>query len=390
MTNEIFKVNTGANPDNYEIKIIPDFNDKSNKNFRLINTDASKIDFINIGEKIKFIEFNNKTKFPDTDKLPKNFNPTEVLENGKNPGLGIKNLHKQGITGKGITIAIIDQLLDTQHQEYKDNLIHYENFGYPETYKASMHGTAVSSILCGKTTGVVAPDVKLVYFAANQLKGQDGETGIIQNEEHSVYFSNYAKALRKILEINKTLSAKDKISAVSISWGMLSENQECKKLIQQLKDSGVFVITTDLYKTYGLDFITIDRKMNSDPDDPNSYDAGFWFNENNTFERPNILLAPAGGRTTAGPQGHNNYVYYGTGGMSWSTPYIAGVYALAKQVNKNITPESFWNIALKTGEPLIKNGITQGTIIQPEKIIKTLQQELNLKIVLEKRNSFLK
>ena len=25
--NEIFKINTGANPDNYEIKMIPDFND---------------------------------------------------------------------------------------------------------------------------------------------------------------------------------------------------------------------------------------------------------------------------------------------------------------------------------------------------------------------------
>jgi hypothetical protein len=32
----------------------------------------------------------------------------EIMEEGKNPGLGIRSLHSQGITGKGISVAIID------------------------------------------------------------------------------------------------------------------------------------------------------------------------------------------------------------------------------------------------------------------------------------------
>lgn len=392
MINEIFKINKGHDPNNYKIKRIPDFNNSlklDHSSFIVVGTDISDIDFSNAGKKIKYIEFDNITKFPNKDKLPNNFDPIKILEDGKNPGLGISNLHKKGITGKGITIAIIDQELDIKHQEYKDNLIHYENFGYDEKSFSSMHGPAVSSILCGKTVGV-APDAKLVYFAANNLAGQDGEVGMQINND-KIYFSNRINALKKILTINSLLSKKDKISAISISNGMLNENQESRELIQQLKDSGVFVITTDLGRTYNWNFSTIDRKINSDSNNPNSYDAGFWFNKNKIFENANCLLIPAGGRTTAGPLGHDNYVYYGNGGgMSWATPYLAGVYVLAKQVNKNITPEIFWNIALKTGVPLIKNGLIQGQIIQPEKIIETLQKEMTLKLFLEKRNTTLK
>ena len=49
----------------------------------------------------------------------------EYKEKMKDPGLGIKNLHSQGITGKGITIAIIDQPLG-EHREYSSNLVHLE------------------------------------------------------------------------------------------------------------------------------------------------------------------------------------------------------------------------------------------------------------------------
>jgi hypothetical protein len=40
------------------------------------------------------------------------------------------------------------------------------------------------------------------------------------------------------------------------------------------------------------------------------------------------------------------------GGWSWSNPYIAGVYALAAQVNPDITPEEFWSTALDTGRTI--------------------------------------
>ena len=86
--------------------------------------------------------------------MPDGFNPQQVLENGKAPGLNIADLHTMGITGKGITVAIIDQPLNTEHIEIRDNIIHYESAGYPEHKEAQFHGTAVSSLLAGKTCGV--------------------------------------------------------------------------------------------------------------------------------------------------------------------------------------------------------------------------------------------
>ena len=72
------------------------------------------------------LTFDSQTKFPPKAKLPKNFSAKKILKNGKNPGLGIKKLHKKGITGKGVSAAIIDQNLLTTHQEYAKQLVWYE------------------------------------------------------------------------------------------------------------------------------------------------------------------------------------------------------------------------------------------------------------------------
>jgi len=80
--------------------------------------------------------------------MPKNF-----LEEGKNPGLGIRDLHKRGFTGKGVKVAIIDQKLRLTHIEYKDRIERYiESENIDE--HPSMHGSAVSSLLCGADCGV--------------------------------------------------------------------------------------------------------------------------------------------------------------------------------------------------------------------------------------------
>lgn len=46
--------------------------------------------------------FDTQTKWPPKNKLPKNFDPQKIIEISKDPGLGIKALHKSGITGKGV------------------------------------------------------------------------------------------------------------------------------------------------------------------------------------------------------------------------------------------------------------------------------------------------
>ncbi|MDE5616077.1 MAG: S8/S53 family peptidase [Alphaproteobacteria bacterium] len=379
----LFKIKPNAKTANLHGREIPDFSDPKatvgHTGFRIMNEDISDVDLSNAGDKLPYIRFDNRVVFPATDKLPAGFNPTRVFEDGKDPGLRIKELHKRGITGRGIRVAIIDQPLDTEHIEYKDNLIHYEQIGHDDKEMVSMHGPAVASLLCGKTTGV-APDIQLIYFAANNLKpADDKDQPLPGNSERKVYAGNYAKALRKILFMNTALPDGEKIDAVSISWGQLHDNPETSDLLRKLAESGVMVLTTDSKRTYGKDarFTTIDRQMNADADNPESYDPGFWRDFKDYA--PEQILVPAGGRTIAGFGGHDNYVYYGANsGMSWATPYLVGVYALAKQTNPQLTPQKFFELAHQTGSAMNINDVQRGLIIQPQKIIEALQREMLL------------
>lgn len=109
---------------------------------------------------LTYASFDTDTVFPK--ELPEDYEPEKIMELGKNPGLGICKLHEQGITGKGVSIAIIDSALLLEHEEYKDNIMMYELLHNLDE-NADMHGTAVTSIAVGRTIGV-APDAKKVKY----------------------------------------------------------------------------------------------------------------------------------------------------------------------------------------------------------------------------------
>ncbi|MBP1659768.1 MAG: hypothetical protein H6P95_960, partial [Candidatus Aminicenantes bacterium] len=106
-----------------------------------------------------------------------------------------------------------------------------------------------------------------------------------------------------------------------------------------------------------------------DPDEPASYRVLAWkdwisqVGGRDKFDRfysrrleaarsPEFLVIPQGSKTVAHPGGPNEYGFYRVGGWSSIMPYIAGLYALACQVDPDITPEAFWKVALATGDPV--------------------------------------
>ena len=135
--------------------------------------------------------------WPAADKLPHDFNPIQELEAAKTPTDTV-NLHKAGKTGKGISIAIIDQRLNREHPEYADNIRYYSVFGSWDKDGIDYHGSLVSGCAVGHTTGT-APDANLYYFAAPT---------IVDGELDRKYIN---EAIRKLLEINKTLPENKKI-----------------------------------------------------------------------------------------------------------------------------------------------------------------------------------
>jgi subtilisin family serine protease len=336
--------------------------------------DLRALDFSADAKAIELSDFDSKTTWPEAAKLPPNVDPQQILEQAKDPGLNIRQLHAQGITGKGIGIAIIDQTLLVDHQEYVDQLQYYFESGPANEYPSSMHGPAVASIAVGKTVGV-APDADL-YFIASQTCGESLDIATYD-------FSCLAKDVLKIVEVNQSLPKDRKIRVLSMSIGWSPQNPGYDAItaaVKKAREDGIFVISSSISDVYGLNFSGLGRTFMADPNDPHSYLPGsFWAQRfyNVSLNLQDTLLVPMDARATASPTGISDYAYYGSGGWSWSIPYLAGMYALACQVKPNITPEEFWATALKTGDTIEVehdgSKYSLGVILNPEKLITEIQ-----------------
>lgn len=345
--------------------------------------DLSSLDLKDRLNDLMYADFDSKTIWSKT--MPDNFDHEKLMKLGKTPGLGVERLHKKGITGKNVGLAIIDQALLVDHIEYKDNLKMYEEIHCLDT-QAQMHGPAVASIAVGKTVGV-APDADLYYI---------GEThGEYTSGDFAWDFTYVAKSIDRILEVNKTLPKKTKIRVISISVGWDKGQKgydEVMAAVKRATDEGIFIVSSSLINTHGYMFNGLERSPLKDPQVASSYEPGlFWANKYYEYDKEfyamisktvgapinEVLLIPMDSRTTASPTGEKDYVFYRAGGWSWSIPYIAGLYALACEVKPDITPEIFWSEALKTGDTIKvnKNGkeYELKKVVNPVKLMEALK-----------------
>lgn len=355
------------------MKELPHYNSASSANFQ-VDLRGYDLSALNLADKLgdlEFADFDSMTKWPA--ELPGGFVPDEIMEAGKNPGLSIRSLHEKGINGKNIGVAIIDQCLLTDHAEYKERLKFYEEIHNIDE-SAPMHGVAVASLAVGKTIGV-APMADLYYIA---------ETHASYNRVRPIFdFTWLAKAIDRIVEINRELPADKKIRVISISvgWSRPEKGYDAvTRALDNAKKEGIFIVSSNLQETYGFYFQGLGRDPKRNPDEPGSYSPGlFW--EGNFYKRPAVLsaptlLVPMDSRTVASQSGVEEYTFYRSGGWSWSIPYIAGLYALACQVKPDITPDEFWQTALETGDSIrvTHDGkeYDMKSIANPVKLIETL------------------
>lgn len=299
------------------------------------------------------ITFDTHTEWPSKDKLPKEFNPQEIIEIGKNPGLGIRDLHNQGITGQGINVAIIDQPLLLGHEEYKDKVVKYTAIEC-EDVGPQMHGPAVASILVGKDCGVV-PDASLYYWAEPSWKGD---------------YIYRTTALDQIIEHNKNKPLNERIRIVSVSKGFSSDEDNLsgwKEKIKEAEESGIIVVHCSDEGNKG--FFGIGCKLYEDRDNPLNYDICYFSDSKSFLKSKNLLYVPIDNRTTADFKGENDYTFWAQGGLSWGAPYLAGVIALGFQVNPNLEQEEIYQYLRETGIPF--NG---GCIINPKAFIQKVSE----------------
>lgn len=313
-------------------RYLAEYSDVRNKNL-------SNYDFSDFGGRFLTLWFNEKTKFPTEPgrmTSSEKYNPAYIMEAGKNPGLGVRDIHKQGITGKGVNVAIIDQPMLTDHPEYKGKIIEYTNL---DKSTASMHGPGVTSLLVGENTGT-APGARVYYYAAEFI--QDGDKWDA---------TAYATALDMIVEKNKSLPEGEKIRVVSISasptpsysegW---TNGQKYIESFERAKEAGILVLDCSsengIIGACGYDF--------NNPEDVTLCRPGFL--QSNGWNNKKDILAPVSYRTTAEVynEGDFSYQYTGEGGLSWGIPYAAGVLAMGWEVKPGLSADEMVQILRDT------------------------------------------
>ena len=286
----------------------------------------------------------------------------DILKLGMDPGLGIRALHDQGITGKGVNVAIIDQNMILDHPEIRGKIVKYHDVGTKTASdEGSMHGPAVTSLLVGENIGT-APEASVYYAAAPSWKADA---------------QYYADALNWIIEENEKLPEDGKIRVVSVSAAPSGEGSPFTKnngawdaAYQRAKDAGILVIDA-----------TIEHRVTSpcyldlhDPDNIEKCIPG-WPEDEKYQLKGDYIHVPAARRTTAEEydQGKFSYQYDGQGGYSWSMPYLAGVLAMGWQVNPDLTGEELLDMALASA--YIADG--NAKVINPQAFIEMVKLSLN-------------
>lgn len=318
---------------------------KIDRFFGLANISLSKLDLREKKDLIESMSFDSLTEWPPKEKLPAGFDPRELLENAKNPGLGVRSLHESGIDGRDVGIAIIDQPLLLGHEEYTSRLVRYDETGLGHM-SPQMHGSPITSVAVGKHIGV-APAASLTYFAVPMWD---------RDNRH------YIKAMKKIFDLNEQLTEKEKIRVVSISTGMFSHQkhfEEWKTVLEKAKVLGICVVTCD---TAELDYGILSLKPGENPDNVQGYKPGLY------ITKTDVLRVPGANKTVASHRGNEVYTFDRTGGMSWGAPYIAGLAALAYQVNPAINPDMIIQTMIETATQT-----DAGPIVNPKAFIEKLK-----------------
>jgi len=350
-----------------KITLLPSYRPESKANWQvdIRSCDLSSLDVANRLEDLLHADFDSKTVWPAV--LPEGFDSGRIMELGKNPGLGLRAVHGRGITGAGVGIGIIDQALLVDHVEYTNQLRLYEEIHWHKGSAAHMHGSAVASIAVGQNVGV-APGADLYYIA-------EWHARFIREGEFEIELESLARSIDRLVEINRTLPNDRKIRVISISLGISQNHKGYERTIEAILNAG----KEGIYTVYvGSDpFFGLGRDSFADPDNFESYCPGeFWKKSWKNYT--NLLMAPMDSRCTAAPNSDSDYVFYSSGGMSWTVPWIAGLYALACQVKPDITPEIFWETAQKTSMAAQAeiDGSSErfGRIIDPNGLLEALQQ----------------
>ncbi|MDD3303533.1 MAG: hypothetical protein PHP54_01280 [Clostridia bacterium] len=310
----------------------------------MCGVDVSKIDMSKLSfEMFQFLSFNTKTKFSDEQK--EKFQIEKLISKGK--------MKQNG--GEGVKVAIIDSAMDANHVSFQDKKLEYV---YQETSGTEEeHGITVLSSFFQ-----VAPKADVTYYANNKYN-KDKE-------------KNFCKYMRDVVKRGDI-----KIISMSASF----KNKDIEKEVQDmLKENQITLIDSKaFYKDFSYYISTVDEKGND------SFHNGYcefeekkgktWIGENKRRKqkedsilediedkRKGNAQVQCGGKVFA--QSDNNYKYCGYCCASFSIPQVAGLFALAREKDPNLSYENFVLAVKETSDIIPKDGI-ENKVVNEERLL---------------------
>jgi len=281
--------------------------------------------------------------WPSPDKMPDGFNPMEIMERAKRPNTNA------GATGRGINIAVIDNMLDTTNPEYAGQIKYFEGAIDGQQLPPNKHASMVVGHIAGQHTGM-APDANIYFFTKRTYP------------DRKKFDQEICKVLQDVIKFNNAQTPENKIHILSCSWGARKKySPQVYELFDQLEASGVKIIlcgSDDMTADYTMsmrDFVPCNNPNMTDIQ-PDVQATGQEMLDNWAikYTPDKIVGIPTNMRTT--PMGADGWQYNITGGESSAAPYIAGVYAAALSGNQLFMTRPDWQSELND---ILKSTATQ-------------------------------
>ncbi len=315
----------GRGPSAYRPRELSQYADVRKRDIR--NVDLSKkLDLVST------LTFNGRTLWPAKEKLPEGFDPQAWIEAAMNPGLKIRTLNSDGITGKGVSIGVIGYGLNTGHPEFAGRIAWYCDLTVVKYFRQD--GAAIAGLLVGGNCGI-APQADLYYCA---IKTNPSE-------------SDYVEALARLIDKNKSLPAERNIRVICVPAAPDDGKQKSKPGQETWNDACVAAEQAGILIIDGTHKHGIIRQCSYDPAAPDDISACIPGQPDKTpVSSPDNLYAPTSPRTVPehiGKDGYD-YAYYARGEPSWSIPYCVGVLALGWQLNPQLTGEEMIELLYET------------------------------------------
>jgi len=226
-----------------------------------------------------------------------------------------------GLTGKGIVIAVIDTAIDSSHPDLQGKIIKQHIIGnIPEEDLGVEHGTAVAGVICAYP------------------HDKEGVLGVAPGAEIlSIVISGNTEAQLDPLIAGIEYAVTQKVDIINISAGIISDDTRLQSAVNDAYNAGIVVVAAagnDLYgtKLYPAKYQNVISVDSVDPSGNKLYGD----------EEGSVLLPGGNIVTTYSSKYDEQKKYVSYSGTSMSAPILSGIIALVLEQdpsanNKDIT-----------------------------------------------------